>query len=236
MNETRRARRSSYGIVDVLLGLAVSVVASAIVASIALAATGDDELDEIPMWLYAVVQASQWIGLVGVPVLVSKVRGHGPVRDFGAWMTRRDVPFGLALGVLLQLVMVPLISWPWVLLLGKDTGELDDRAKELTDRAQGFGLFMLTLVVVIGAPFAEELFFRGLTLRAFARRVGAVGGIIGSALVFAATHLDLISFPALAVFGIVMGVLVHRSGRLGPAWWAHVGFNATTIAILIAQR
>jgi membrane protease YdiL (CAAX protease family) len=236
VNETRRARRSSYGIVDVLLGLAVSVVASAIVASIALAATGDDELDEIPMWLYAVVQASQWIGLVGVPVLVSKVRGHGPVRDFGAWMTRRDVPFGLALGVLLQLVMVPLISWPWVLLLGKDTGELDDRAKELTDRAQGFGLFMLTLVVVIGAPFAEELFFRGLTLRAFARRVGAVGGIIGSALVFAATHLDLISFPALAVFGIVMGVLVHRSGRLGPAWWAHVGFNATTIAILIAQR
>jgi len=147
VNETRRARRSSYGIVDVLLGLAVSVVASAIVASIALAATGDDELDEIPMWLYAVVQASQWIGLVGVPVLVSKVRGHGPVRDFGAWMTRRDVPFGLALGVLLQLVMVPLISWPWVLLLGKDTGELDDRAKELTDRAQGFGLFMLTLEV-----------------------------------------------------------------------------------------
>jgi membrane protease YdiL (CAAX protease family) len=236
VNETRRARRSTYGLLDVLLGLGVAIVASGIAASIALGATGDEELDDVPMWLYAVVQAAQWIGLIGVPILLSKRRGGGPVRDFGAWMTRRDVPFGLALGVALQLVMVPLISLPWVLLLGKDTNELDDRAKELTDRAHGFGLFVLTLVVVVGAPFAEELFFRGLTLQAFTRRVGVVGGIVGSALVFAATHLDLLSFPALAVFGIVMGVLVHRSGRLGPAWWAHVGFNATTIAILVLQR
>ena len=67
MNETRRARRSTYGILDVLIGLAVAVVVSALVASIALAATGDEELDDIPMWLYAIVQASQWVGLVGVP-------------------------------------------------------------------------------------------------------------------------------------------------------------------------
>lgn len=236
MSENTRARAANWTVLDVLLGLLVAVVVSAIVGSIVLGATGDDALDEVPMSLYALVQASQWVGLIGVPLLLSRMRGRGPVVDLGATMQARDVPVGLALGVALQLVMVPLVSWPWVQLLGKDTSELDDRATELTDRAHGFGLFMLSLAVVIGAPIAEELFFRGLTLRAFARRLGIIGGIVGSSVLFAATHLDLISFPALAVFGVVMGVLVHRSGRLGPAWWAHIGFNATTIAILVARR
>jgi uncharacterized protein len=225
-----------WGVVDVLLGLGVAIVASTFVGALVLGATGEEQLDEVPMWLYALVQTSQWVGLVGVPVLVSRRRGQGPARDFGAVMQRRDVPIGLALGVVLQLVMVPLISWPWMQLLGRDANELDDRAKELTDRAHGVGLFVLALVVVIGAPFVEEIFFRGLTLRAFERHLGFIGAAIGSSVLFAATHLDLLSFPALVVFGIVMSVLVHRSGRLGPAWWAHVGFNATTIIILVAQR
>lgn len=219
-----------------MLGFLVGVAVSAIVGSIVLAATGDDELDDVPMTLYALVQASQWVGLVGVPVLAARLKGNGVVRDFGARMEARDIPTGLLIGVALQLVMVPLVSWPWVELLGRDTDEIEERARELTDRANGFGLVMLALVVVVGAPLAEELFFRGLTLRALLRRVGAPAAVVLSSALFAATHLDLLSFPALFVFGVVMAVLVRRSGRLGPAWWAHIGFNATTIAILVADK
>jgi membrane protease YdiL (CAAX protease family) len=95
---------------------------------------------------------------------------------------------------------------------------------------------MLTLVVVFGAPFAEELFFRGLAMRSFERRIGVVAGLVASAVLFSATHLDLLSFPALLVFGLVAGRLAQRTGRLGLSWWTHVGFNATTIAILVAGR
>jgi uncharacterized protein len=225
-----------WGSGDVLLGLVVAIVFSTFAVSLVLAATGDDELDDVPMWLYSLVQTTQWVGFVGVPVLVTRLKGNGPVRDLGARMQRRDVPVGLAIGVGLQLIVVPLVSYPWLWLLDKDTGDLEERAKDLTDRAHGFGLVMLTLVVVIGAPFAEELFFRGLALRSFSRRLGAVGGLIASSVLFAATHLDLLSFPALLVFGLVAGVLAQRSGRLGPSWWTHVGFNATTIAALVLQR
>jgi phosphatidylglycerol:prolipoprotein diacylglycerol transferase len=41
---------------------------------------------------------------------------------------------------------------------------------------------------------------------------------------------------ALFVFGLVVGYLVQRTGRLGPAWWTHVGFNATTVVVLVAGR
>jgi membrane protease YdiL (CAAX protease family) len=225
-----------WGLGDVVLGLLAAVAASTFVGALALGATGEDELDDVPMWLYSLVQAAQYVGFIGIPVLATRLKGNGVVRDLGARMEWLDVPKGLALGVALQLVAVPLVSWPWVEILGKDTGELDDRARELTDRAHGFGLFMLTLVVVFGAPFAEELFFRGLGLRSFERRLGAVFGLIASAAVFSATHLDLLSLPALFVFGLVAGYLVQRTGRLGLAWFTHVGFNATTIVILVLDR
>ena len=34
----------------------------------------------------------------------------------------------------------------------------------------------------------------------------------------------------------VRDLLTHRSGRLGPAIWAHVGFNATTVVALLLAR
>jgi membrane protease YdiL (CAAX protease family) len=46
-------------------------------------------------------------------------------------------------------------------------------------------------------------------------------------------HLQPLQFPALLVFGVILGVLTVRYGRLGPALWAHVGFNATTLASLL---
>jgi membrane protease YdiL (CAAX protease family) len=229
-------RPPRWGLLDVAIGLVVSVVVAAMFASLALAATGDEELDDLPMWLYACVQATQWVGFVGVPVLVAWRKGNGVVRDFGATMQARDVPIGLAIGVGLQLVVVPLVSWPWLWLLDKDSSDLEERARDLTDRAHGFGLVMLTIVVVFGAPFAEELFFRGLALRSFERTIGLTLGLVASAVLFAGTHLDLLSFPALLVFGLVAGVLAQRTGRLGLPWWTHVGFNATTIALLVAQR
>jgi membrane protease YdiL (CAAX protease family) len=60
--------------------------------------------------------------------------------------------------------------------------------------------------------------------------------VVASALLFAGTHLDLLSLPALFVFGLVAGYLAIRTGRLGLPWWTHVGFNATTMVILIAGR
>jgi membrane protease YdiL (CAAX protease family) len=42
-----------------------------------------------------------------------------------------------------------------------------------------------------------------------------------------------LQFPALLVFGIILGVLAWRSGRLGPAIWAHLGFNVVAAAGLL---
>jgi membrane protease YdiL (CAAX protease family) len=84
-----------------------------------------------------------------------------------------------------------------------------------------------------GAPPAEEIYFRGFAQRIFGRRIRPHWAILASATFFAASHMQVLQFPALLVFGLILGVLAWRSGRLGPAIWAHVGFNAVTAATLV---
>ena len=52
----------------------------------------------------------------------------------------------------------------------------------------------------------------------------------------AAMHLEALQFLGLFVFGLVAGVLAHRTGRLGPSVAAHVGFNVTTVVTLWLTR
>ena len=75
-------------------------------------------------------------------------------------------------------------------------------ARELVDKADGLGVVLLIVVVVVGAPVVEEIFFRGLALRAFEWRLGHRVGLVVSAIVFGLVHLQLLQFPALVMFGL----------------------------------
>ncbi|HET7718775.1 MAG TPA: CPBP family intramembrane glutamic endopeptidase, partial [Acidimicrobiales bacterium] len=119
----------------------------------------------------------------------------------------------------------------WILDQGAD--DVSNEARELVDAASGGGILVLVLVVCIGAPFAEELFFRGLLLRSVEKRWSMPVAAVASVLVFGLTHFQGIQLPALLLFGAVATLLVARTGRLGPAILCHVGFNAWTVFLLL---
>lgn len=187
-----------------------------------------------PLWLVAILQAFLWLGLLGAPVLAARTKGNGVVEDFGLRFRLIDVPVGLVIGVVSQLVLVPIVSLPWIALLGKDLDDLDDSARELADKATDpLGVALLFVIVVLGAPVVEELFFRGLLQRSLLRRVAPVLAVAISALVFGVTHFQLLQFPALVAFGAILGFLALRTGRLGPSIVAHMAFNAVTVIALV---
>ena len=76
------------------------------------------------------------------------------------------------------------------------------------------------------------MFFRGLLQRSLARRFGPVVAIAGSAVLFGLAHFELLQLPALILFGVVLAVLAHWTGRLGPGIVAHATFNAVTVLTL----
>ena len=100
---------------------------------------------------------------------------------------------------------------------------------------------VITLIVCVGAPFFEELFFRGLVQGVLTRRWGARIAIVAQALGFALVHyrigmtlaLALTTWVQIAVAGLVLGVLRWRYERLGPVW-SRSAFNAIAVAIVFA--
>ena len=185
-----------------------------------------------PMWLTALMQIPLWLGLGGAPIWFAVKKGKGVVADLGLRMKAIDVPVGLAIGVACQLLLVPLVYLVLRPLLGVQ--DVSAAARELTDRATDpLSIVLVFLIVGIGAPIAEEIYFRGMAQRIFGRRLRPRWAITAAAAFFAATHLQPLQFPALLVFGIILGTLAWRSGRLGPAIWAHLGFNVVAAAGLL---
>ncbi len=226
-------RAPTWGLGDAVAGYVAALVGGAVALSIGLVATGydDPDFEDLPISILAIGQVGQWLGFFLVPYLATRLKGSGLVRDLGLRFERRDLWVGGAAGVGVELLVVPLVSYPWIWLLGKDTDELERRANLLADRADTFGAaLLLFLVVGLGAPFFEEIFYRGLVQGAVLRRnLAPALAIVLTAAAFAAAHTSLIEFPALFVFGIGVGVLAHRAGRLGPAICAHVAFNLVTV-------
>lgn len=185
-----------------------------------------------PLWLTALMQIPLWLGLGGAPVWFAIKKGKGVVADLGLRMKLRDAPIGLAVGVASQLLLVPLVYFALRPLLGEN--DVSAAARELTDRATDpLSIALVFLIVGIGAPVAEEIYFRGMAQRIFGRRLGPWAAIFAAAAFFAATHLQPLQFPALLIFGVILGVMAWKSGRLGPALWAHVGFNVVAAAGLL---
>lgn len=88
--------------------------------------------------------------------------------------------------------------------------------------------WLAILVVVAIGPISEELLFRGFLYGGLApSRIGPVGAIAVSSLMWAGMHFQY-AWPILiqvTVYGIVLGVARWRTGSLWPPMAAHVLIN-----------
>ena len=83
----------------------------------------------------------------------------------------------------------------------------------------------LTVVILAFLPAAR-------TSKLFTRKTVGQPRPKGFDVITSLTTLAVLS--ALVMVGLVCGWLAERDGRLGRAVWAHVGFNATVIVIMLA--
>jgi membrane protease YdiL (CAAX protease family) len=89
------------------------------------------------------------------------------------------------------------------------------------------------VALVIIPPIAEEMLFRGLILREFARRYSTRHAIFGSAALFALFHLNpwqaVVAFP----IGILAAWLVLRTGSIIPGIVLHAALNFTSSFLIV---
>lgn len=102
---------------------------------------------------------------------------------------------------------------------------------------------LLVIIVVLLAPFTEELIFRGLLLRTFMRRLSFWPAALASTFIFAAFHTYEVPTLAgaltlaaiVATLGLTNCVLVRLTGRLAPGMFVHAAFNALAAIVIIYQ-
>lgn len=210
------------------------IVGPFLLASLAVVAI-DGDADDPSIAAIAVASAAGWLAFAGALWWTSRSRGTGDVLADLAVRVRPIDVLAAPAGVLLQLVVVPLAYVPlrhyWPDTFSND--QIEERARDLADKAHGFTTVVLVLVVVVGAPIVEELVYRGLLQRSVARAAGGLPALVVVSLWFAAIHFQPVELVGLFLAGMLFGGCTLLTGRIGPGMIAHAAFNAAGLALVL---
>jgi uncharacterized protein len=221
-------------IVGSAFGLAAGALAGKTSAQLSAIATSVQP----PEWYVVASLAGIWVGYVGAPWWASRRAG---TRHFGRDLGVRFRPIdalGLVIGLAAQLA-IGLLYVPFQ----HDIHDYNGPTTRLTGASHGgSGVAVIVLCTVVLAPFAEELFFRGLLLKALvrlctplkaARRVGRSTGVIAAVVLdgvlFGLAHAEWVQLAGLALLGILLATMSYRTGRLGMNMVTHASFNLVAV-------
>lgn len=222
------------------LVLAISVgmlVVGAVIDGVSPADIGDVAAD-LPAWLVVVPTMVQQLAWFGWPFIVSKWKGLGPASDWG-WAFK-PVDIGIGIGVAFMATFAAgLVAAGASAVLDLENEDLAENTQILNDMEGSPWLYGLLFVVVIGAPFSEEVLFRGLIQRSVEKRWGVVAGVIGSLLIFVPIHIadggpfnsgQIVLWLSIATLGAALGITAAVTRRLAAPIVAHVLINGLASA------
>ncbi len=175
------------------------------------------------------------VPLTALLVLAWAWRSRTPWRDIGLAAPRRwlaAIVAGLAFGIAFKLIMKALV----MPLLGAPPVNAAYHYLAGNSGALPGALYM----IVIGAGFGEEIFFRGYLFERLGRLLGpgtgAKAAIVGvTSILFGAAHLADQGIPGAQqafIVGLVFGGVYAATGRLWLPIFAHIGFDLAALAII----
>ena len=243
-----------WGVSEAAMGIAIFLTVLGLVAAIASRLPG--EYAELANFLFNIVVYG---ALAGTAVVASRLRGLKSLSaDFGMRLKWVDLLWGILIGIGAKFLV---IAFTGVAVL-------------VTGAAPVGGNFTLsgdTLWIVLNglvfasllAPIVEELFMRGLLLRAVrnsvlhgwprrrpqpaARSIQITAIVVSvgvSSFIFTLLHLWQSTDPALLIvlglstftLGVVNGLVAIGTGRIGAPIVAHVVYNGSSVVLLLLSR
>ena len=227
-------KRSALSILFLWLGCySVAVVLSIVVTPSDISGGDSAATDNPTIWVLALSALGLWLPFIFMLRLVARRAGTDLRTYFGLRFVKIDW-LGIPLGIFCQVVLMNVINWPlnkwWPSTFNSQ--RIETRARDMVDAAHGAWFMVLFLVVVVGAPFVEELVYRGFIQGGLQARLGSTWALIITAGWFTVVHLEPIEFTGLFAFAVVLGLCYRRTQRLGLSMVTHLAFNATGLLLV----
>ncbi|KRO62646.1 MAG: hypothetical protein ABR76_05240 [Acidimicrobiia bacterium BACL6 MAG-121220-bin61] len=227
-------KRSALSILFLWLGCySVAVVLSIVVTPRDISGGDSAATDNPTIWVLALSALGLWLPFIFMLRWVARRAGTDLRTYFGLRFVKIDW-LGIPLGIFCQVVLMNVINWPlnkwWPSTFNSQ--RIETRARDMVDAAHGAWFVVLFLVVVVGAPFVEELVYRGFIQGGLQARLGSTWALIITAGWFTVVHLEPIEFPGLFAFAVVLGLCYRRTQRLGLSMVTHLAFNATGLLLV----
>ncbi len=225
--------RIRWGLGDFAWAWPATVIGQVVVGAFVLSARGFGPKHRADAFDIAVITVGSLAVTVGALMALSAAKGQRSLRDdFGLRVRVGDWPW-FAGGVLLQVVALGAVA---LIAVVAGSQPKQDVARAL-EHSGTIAKVLGAVAVVVAAPVAEELLFRGLLLRGLLRRFGSVTAVLVSGAVFALVHLldpnTLTLLAPLALVGVVSGIRAVRTGELSQSILLHAGFNCFTAVVLL---
>ena len=152
----------------------------------------------------------------------------------------RCLLLGLAtgLGLVLIAMALALISSLLIKALGDqaEPQKLVTLIAEESAKQENIGtLIFFVMMAVAVAPVAEEILFRGILYPAVKQLGHPRVAVIGTALLFALFHVNLLTFASLTAVALALIALYNFTDNLLAPITAHAVFNASNLIMLLWQ-
>jgi membrane protease YdiL (CAAX protease family) len=184
------------------------------------------------------------IALGAWALLWPKIRWNASARTLGLTSDRlgSNIRVGFAagaIGFVVGVVVVGLVAQFVVDLFSTGPVEAPQQLP-FEGTPHWLALVITGVSVIVFAPVAEELFFRGFLYQALRRRLSLVGAGIVSALIFGAAHMQppfgialLLLIPSITALGFILAWVFERRSSLVPSITAHALFNSIGFSIYL---
>jgi uncharacterized protein len=233
---------ASFFILGAIGGLAISISSGISISEL----TEIDKLDlsrpEVINLLRG-LQVVQFVSLFLVPVLICSWFLTDNRKKYLGLKWPANAGYILA-GVGIMLIAIPFTSW-----LGELNGRIslptgienwmqeqekqaERTIKALLSRRSISDLLLNIFCIAVLAAVGEELLFRGMVQRILIRLFRSPwAGIIVTAIIFSAMHMQFYGFLPRLMLGILLGVIFWYSGSLWVAILAHFIYDAVIIIL-----
>ena len=182
-------------------------------------------------WMITIAQGLGMAGLVGWPLIVARWKGEGWRHSYGFLVNGRAWLVG-GIGGIITFITLIVLTAVMVQILGEPIDSAAaDVVEKISNTPVAYGIFLL--FIAFGAPFVEEITFRGLLWGTIVKRgwspwiATAVSG-----LVFGLFHFEPLRIIPLVAAGFLLGVIRHYAG-LGASMFAHAIVNTIGVAAIL---